>query len=239
MPNKLFVNTLPISICMLTKNFLTFEECAAIGGEFFMFVKLLKRYQLVFTGKEKEFKIVEKYSNNYTVEYTDKTFTYTFLDLSIIHSSSRVMNIQQPELKITFSGLSLTKTKALSYVFDIQKASHNLQPKSVQIAVLRLEKIVNQAKQFMNQAKLPVTSWVDLFAIMYCSVKRKQATRFSRFKDQKLHDIGDVLRYLKMGVTPPQILAAWERNINAHSYRDFGDLIEDIPEEILDAMFED
>jgi hypothetical protein len=220
---------------MPIKNALTLAECREQGDAFMSVINQLIAARLIFTGSAKEFLIINKSFNVYSVEYAEGPYIYTFMEITRRSSRSKVLNIES--YSISFPALTYPKTRALHYVFKSDKAAAALQPKGFEIGKMRVSTIISQAQKLLQVAQLPDERWIPMFAILYCSIRKTGAMYHSKFKNESIHSVADTLKFLRMNLSLEKIIEAWEINIDPQSYRQLNQYMDDLPEDIIEAMF--
>jgi hypothetical protein len=213
----------------MSNKVLTYADCVKLGDEFLAIIDVLKQNKLVYTGNI-NFSVVQKTETVYSVQLKDKTYTYSLLEMSQSIKRSKVLNISN--WVISFPALTYPKTKALSYIFG-KNVKHVY---SIQTGLRYLTKVVDQAQQLMLKAKLRDKTWVAMVAVMYCSVRKNSAAYYSRFQNENIHSVSDTLKFLKLGLTPGEVIEQWEKKIDPDMFREVGDIWDDLPEHMLKAL---
>ena len=220
---------------MTNSEALTYEECKNEGAALLSVVDTLIEAKLLFNDNNKKFQIIRYSDKSLSVEYKESGFVFRLLSIQKKPQRSKVINIESSIM--TFPALDFPKTRAIFYVFKSDKNGIFTQPHGFDISMIRLTTILTQAKTLMEKSELPKNKWVDLVAVLYCSIRENGTMYHSHSKNNTIHSAVDTLKFLKLGLNPYQIYDAWERNIDPISYRNIGVFLGDLPEEVLDAMF--
>lgn len=234
---------------MAIKNTLTLADCKEQGAAFMSIIDKLIAARLIFTGTDKEFSVVNKSFGVYSLEYAEGPYIYTFMEINRRASRTKALNVDSYNL--VFSGLTEPKTRALHYVFkadtsviqnhpQVLKSARfaaQVQPKGFEMGKMRLDTIIDQAHKLIDLAQLPEARWVSSFAILYCSIRKKTAMYHSKFKNNTVHSVADTLKFLRMNISLEKIIDAWELNMDPQSYKQLNQYIDDLPEDIIEAMF--